>query len=362
MTRARELAKVSTAYETGGAFGHRNKIINGGMVIDQRNAGASVTPSSGFSTYTLDRWTATYSVGSKFSVQQNAGSVTPPSGFTKYLGVTSLSSYSVPSGETFNMVQKVEGFNIADLAWGTASAKSVTLSFWVRSSLIGAFGGALKNGASNRTYPFSYTISSANTWEYKTITIAGDTTGTWLTNNDTGIEISICLGAGSTYSGTSGSWSGTNYFSATGATSVVGTNGATFYITGVQLEAGRVATPFEMRSYTTELQLCQRYFNMQAKGSGDVGVAWYYTNTQCSLAFSAPVTMRAVPTLSYGSGAYYTLYRNGGANTINDWLVDNPSTNFITLYNFAQASGTAGQCGLLRITNSAGFIALSSEL
>ena len=251
-----------------------NRLINGGMVIDQRNAGASVTPAN--AAYTLDRWQAFQSVASKYSVQQNAGSVTPPAGFINYLGVTSLSAYSVASGDYFALNQSIEGFNVADFGWGTASASTIAFSFWVRSSLTGTFGGALKNSASNRSYPFTYTISSANTWEQKTITIAGDTSGTWLTNNGVGIYVQLGLGAGSTWNGTAGSWSANNYISATGATSVVGTNGATFYITGVQLEKGSTATSFDYRPYGTELALCQRYYE---KSYNMASIAGASTNT-----------------------------------------------------------------------------------
>ncbi len=237
----------------------RNRIINGAMVIDQRNAGAAITTVDGYPT---DRWKYEASQASKFTLQQNAGAVTPPVGFTNYLGATSSSAYSITSTDYFLISQRIEGLNCADLAWGTANAATVTLSFWVRSSLTGTFGGALQNSGATRSYPFTYTISSSNTWEQKTVTIAGDTTGTWLTTNGAGIILRINLGSGATYSGTSGSWAGTNYVSATGATSVVGTNGATFYITGVQLEKGSTATSFDYRPYGTELQLCQRYYEV----------------------------------------------------------------------------------------------------
>jgi len=197
---------------------------------------------------------------SKFTIQRNAGAITPPAGFTNYLGCTSSSSYSVTSGDVFTVWQPIEGFNTADLAFGTASAQSVTVSFWVRSSLTGTFSGACRNNAANRSYVFTYSISAANTWEYKTVTIAGDTTGTWETGNNTGLFVQFSLGVGSTYSTTAGAWQAGNFFGLSSATSVVGTSGATFYLTGVQLEAGSVATPFERRPYGTELQLAMRYF------------------------------------------------------------------------------------------------------
>ena len=236
----------------------RNRLINADMRIDQRNAGASVTPISG--QYSIDRWGCSLSQSSKYTVQQNAASVTPPVGFRNYLGATSSSAYSVLTGDAFYLYQGIEGLNIADLAWGTANAQTVTLSFWVRSSLTGTFGGSIVNSGATRSYPFTYTINSANTWEKETITIAGDTSGTWLTTNGAGLYLIFSLGAGATNSGTAGAWAGATYYSATGATSVVGTNGATFYITGVQLEKGSTATSFDYRPYGTELALCQRYY------------------------------------------------------------------------------------------------------
>jgi hypothetical protein len=275
--------------------GSRNRIINGDMRIDQRNAGASVTPSN---QYVLDRWYYGNSQASKGTIQQNAGAVTPPSGFDNYLGFTSSSAYSVLSTDEFFIRQPIEGFNFSDFAFGTASAKSCTISFWVRSSLTGTFGAVLKNSGSNRSYPFTYAISTANTWEYKTQTIAGDTTGTWVGGtNGIGAYLILALGAGSTRSGTAGAWAGVDVNSVTGATSVVGTNGATFYITGVQLEPGTVATPFERRSYGTELALCQRYFaNVPVTG---FGIA--FSNSTWDGQFSFPVPMRASTTATANS-------------------------------------------------------------
>ena len=277
---------------TTGYYGFKNRIINSAMVIDQRNAGASVTPTVN-ATYTLDRWVGYLSQSSKYSIQQ---STTVPTGFKNSFLVTSLSAYSITSTDNFGIAQNIEGLNTYDLAWGTASAATVTLSFWVRSSLTGTFGGALRNSAGDRAYPFSYTISSANTWEYKTITIAGDTTGTWLTTNGQGIGVVFGLGNGSTLSGTAGAWAAGNLFNATGATSVVGTSGATFYITGVQLEKGSTATSFDYRPYGTELALCQRYYyRTPTFTSGFYSVAGS-VGGQVIATVSFPVTMRATPT------------------------------------------------------------------
>ena len=239
-----------------GYNGFKNRIINGAMVIDQRNAGASVTPTTD-NTYTLDRWTAKLSQSSKYSVQQSSTAAT---GFKNSLLITSLSAYTVGASESFFTKQVIEGFNVADLGWGAAGASTVTLSFWVRSSLTGTFGGSLWNNAADRSYPYSYTISAANTWEQKSITIAGDTSGTWLTTNGGGINVGFAFGVGASLSTTAGAWANGFYPSATGATSVVGTSGATFYITGVQLEKGSTATSFDYRPYGTELALCQRQF------------------------------------------------------------------------------------------------------
>jgi hypothetical protein len=274
----------------------RNRIINGAMVIDQRNAGASITPTT--STYSVDRWNAQCNVASKYSIQQNAASITPPDGFTNYLGITSLSAYAVGAGEFFMLTQNIEGFNSADLAWGTSSAQTVTLSFIVRSSLTGTFGGAINNSDNSRSYPFTYTISAANTWEKKSVTIVGDTSGTWLKNNGIGVVVRFGLGMGSSISGTAGSWATDDYFSATGATSVVGTNGATFYITGVQLEKGSTATSFDYRSYGTELNLCYRYCYRLNFSTGRVGFGTWNGSTNADIGVPTPVEMRTTPSLT----------------------------------------------------------------
>jgi hypothetical protein len=304
------------------------------MVIDQRNAGASVTNTAGVQQYPVDRWFTFGTQASKFTAQQNAGSVTPPAGFTNYLGITSLSAYSSGAGEVFGIAQYIEGFNFSDLDWGTANAKTVTLSFWVRSSLTGTFGGSLMNGAQNRSYPFTYTIS-------------GDTTGTWLKTNGAGLQVWINIGSGSSVSGTAGAWAAGTFVSATGATSVVGTNGATFYITGVQLEVGTQATSFEYRQYTTELQLCQRYyaktFPQTVAPANGLGETYYFGYTPNSAnpitIWKFPVTMRGSPTVTLfndRSGGTAGQWQNGSTSSANGRALGT-SSEFVMLDNSAVA-------------------------
>jgi hypothetical protein len=340
----------------------KNRIINGDMRIDQRNAGASLTPAN---QYTLDRWTIFNSQASKLTVQQNAASVTPPAGFSNYLGVTSSSAYTVLAGDYFILSQMIEGYNMADLDWGTANAKTVTLSFWVRSSLTGNFGASVRNSAGNRSYPVSYTISSANTWEYKTITITGDITGTWQKTNSTGIELSFSLGIGSTYSGTANTWSSSNFVQPTGSTSVVGTNGATWYVTGVQLEQNTSATPFERRLYGQELANCQRYYYVALNGTnswvGGAGYAFSVSQWNCPILF--PVTMRATPSLVNNSGSIYYGLDYSGSRYINSLSIFQPNNQVALIYgtptsNFASAGYAMGIFG----NNGSALIAFSAEL
>jgi hypothetical protein len=297
-------AQLVSEINGGPIAGSRNRIINGDMRIDQRNAGASVTPSTS-GQYVIDRWKQNFTVASKYSAQRNAGSVTPPAGFTNYLGITSLSSYAITGNDSFLTEQIIEGFNVADLNWGTASAVSATLSFWVRSSLTGTFGGSI---ATTKTatwvLPFTYAIAAANTWTYITVSILAPT-ATGGTNNDNtdGVFVRFGLGAtGTSAGGSAGTWTNAgNYVQPSGTVSVVGTDGATFYITGVQLEPGTVATPFERRSYGQELALCQRYYMRR-----DVHWSWdgsFGGSATISVNVPCYVVMRAVPTVSVFSSA-----------------------------------------------------------
>ena len=272
--------------------GFRNRIINGDMRIDQRNNGGSVSIGTG-APFIVDRWNA-YTDLLNMTGQR---STIVPSGFTNSLGITVGTGASPSAGQISRLEQRIEGLNFSDLGWGAAGAQSVTVSFWVRSSVTGTHSGALGNSAGNRSYPFTFTISAANTWEYKTVTIAGDTTGTWLTDNGTGCKVLFNLGTGSTFLGTAGSWAASNFFGATGSVQLSATTGATFYITGVQLEAGSVATPFERRDYGRELAMCQRYYETHSQGLA--GAA--FSSTTVVVMGTFKVTKRATPTLSVPS-------------------------------------------------------------
>jgi len=295
--------------------GFRNRLINGNMVIDQRNNGASATVTGG--AYTLDRWLAIRVGGtSTLTIQR---STVAPSGFNNSLSVT-VGSGAVPATtEERSLNQRIEGFNAADLGFGTANAQAVTLSFWVRSSVTGTFGVVFGNSAFNRSLVSSYTVTAANTWEYKTVTVAGDTSGTWLSDNGTGISIYWDLGVGPTFSGSaSSSWQASGFEGLTGGTKLSATTGATWQITGVQLEAGSVATPFERRPYGTELALCERYYHSNG------GATSYVAQSTAYNAYVFPQKMRTAPsvTLTPSQGSVNTgTISNAGFNSVGTTVV-----------------------------------------
>jgi hypothetical protein len=337
------------------SMGFRNRIINGNMVIDQRNAGAAISSLGATATYTVDRFYYQSGNAGRFSAQQNAGSVTPPASFTRYLGFTSLGANTPASGDFAVLAQAIEGFNGSDLAWGTASAQTITLSFWVRSSITGTQSVAIINGSSNRSYSQTYTINSANTWEQKVITIPGDTSGTWATDNTAFALIRFPLGTGSSNLTTPGVWNASNSNGATGTVAISATNGATFYITGVQLEAGTNASAFEQIDYGRELAMCQRYYAKSYNtsvvpgtvGSFDGAVAIASTGTAAGAAiasFGFPAEMRAPPTMTFYSGnsGASGVWRDSGSSTDKTVIIYlNAGTRGGTVYNTATMSGAA---------------------
>jgi hypothetical protein len=287
----------------------RNRIINGAMVIAQR--GTSGFSETGAGQYTLDRWQVAGASPGVFSIAQ---STTVPAGYLNSLLITVTTADASLSGASYQLQQKVEGLNITDLDWGLSTAKTVTLSFWVRSSLTGNFGGVLTNNNYDWTYPYSYTINSANTWEQKTVTIAGPTSGTWLTTNGNGIQLVFGLGAQVARTATAGVWANTVARQPTSSVNLIATNGATLYITGVQLEAGTTASPFEYRQYGTELALCQRYYFSQGGSAANemMGTGACITTGSSLIVIPFEVQMRTTP--SFGStGSFYV--KNASANT-----------------------------------------------
>jgi hypothetical protein len=355
MTQAAQLAQYG-ANNVGLSF--KNRIINGDMVISQRNGTSSVTPNS--SAYTIDRWELSIAVSSKLSVQQ---STTAPAGFTNSVLLTSTSAYSPSASDYMSFCQKVEGFNFSDMAWGTANAATVTLSFWVRSSLTGTFSGALQNDGAGRSYPFTFTISAANTFEYKTVTIPGDTSGTWNTTNGKGVEVHFNMGSGSNLLGTAGAWASAWRTGVTGSVALVGTSGATMYLTGVQLEKGTVATSFDYLPYTTELQLCQRYFQTYRGADNAVCVGVMNSSTNFIGVVTYVVEMRATPTLSATSGSsFFRVFTTTGSNPSTVFANDLQGSKAMSFNATTPDSLTAGQAGYFRCFNASAQINYSAEL
>ena len=343
--------------------GFKNRIINGAMVIDQRNAGASGTAGSGV-VYILDRWFINGSQASKLNYQQNAGGVTPPAGFKKYLGVNVGATATIGVSDYFFIGQRIEGFNVADLGFGAAGASTVNLSFQVYSSATGTFSGALINGANNRAYPFNYTVSSANTWTTATVSIAGDTSGTWSSDNTSGMEVRFNLGAGSSFLASAGAWGASNAAGATGSVSIMGTLNATFYITSVQLEKGSTATSFDYRPYTTELQLCQRYLPAFSYASG--ANPYMFAGMVTSLSSSSvawftcqyPVTTRVPATgITVSSATHFAAFLPS-TGTVNATSVSyGGSTSTGGNFNIGGLTGvTAGNSTFLYFNNSSALI------
>jgi len=324
-----DLLTLSNGAVSGVNLGRRNLIINGAMQVAQRG-----TSFAGTSAYTLDRWQSKQAGGGAFTTSQSSDS---PDDFTNSLLVTVTTADAIDAAsDRYWMETRLEGNSVSQLNFGSSAAKQVTLSFYVKSSIAGTYAGALLNGDANRGYIFNYTISSANTWERKTITIAGDTTGTWYTNTSIGITLKFNLGSGSDYVASAETWAASNAFNTSGSTQLISTNSSTWQITGVQLEVGSVATPFEHRSYGEELALCQRYYTYL-----DTDWTNSVTGNYNGMNYTLPVTMRSTPSRTIYSrnnnasgNVYYqdgaTNVSIGGQNFASGGMlrVDNISTNF----------------------------------
>jgi hypothetical protein len=341
--------------------GFKNRIINGGMVIDQRNNGASVALTGGVTQYTLDRWNAIrVNSGGAVSVQRSTNA---PAGFVNSLQVTVGTSVATASTDYTNIGQRVEGFNVSDFGWGTSSAVPAVISFWVRSSQTGNFGLSIQN-ISSYSFVGSYTINSANTWEYKTVSIPAPTTSTFPTDNSASLYINWDLGVGSAFSGAAGSWTASNIFGLTGGVKLSATTGATWNITGVQLEKGSTATSFDYRPYGTELALCQRYCVKMGGNGGSAMVVGYgvAANSTVALIFYYPlVNFRSSPTLE--SFSSLSVDDTNGGSSVSNLVIDTPSTGPTFVRFNATSSGlTQFRPYYLRASSSTGNYILSAEL
>ena len=342
---------------------NRNLIINGDMSVSQR--GSSWTTASGYGDYTTDRWMTGHTVTGKFS---SALVEDAPTGFKYSWKATSASAYTVGASEEFIVRQKIEGTNCVHLALGTASAKTVTLSFWVKSSLTGTFTGAFLNSAENRCYIFTYAISSAATWEKKEVTVVLDTTGTWLTTTGIGLTLYFSLGAGANLVGTAGSWAGAKDLTVSGAVNFVGTNAATWQITGVQLEVGSVATDFENESYEATFNKCSRYYHRMTwdNDNNRAFPSYCSSTTQAIATHTFPVPMRTRPTAieTNGVAADYDVARINTITVCSAVPSYNEANRFRTSIVYTTAGSlTAGEGGQCRLRNDADtYLAWSAEL
>jgi hypothetical protein len=352
-------SSVQTTAATG--FGFKNRIINGAMVSDQRNAGASVTASGAF---VLDRF-LNYRSGGAYTVQR---STTAPAGFINSMLMTNTTAAS-PTTYSF-FAQPIEGLNVFDLAFGTASAATITISFWVRSSVTGIYSISVTNSNGDRAYPAQYTINAANTFEYKTITVPGDTSGSWLTNNSTGINLRFDLGSPSGRTAPAGAWVAGNYDGAngsTGGTTWANTTSATFYITGVQLEKGSTATSFDYRPYGTELALCQRYYQkFTVTAGGDVFCSGMMNSTTTSrnfIPFLVPLRTNPTALEQSGTASDYAIFHGGTVTTcsaVPQFVV--ATVNGASIAATIASGGTAGNGTLLRAATSSAYLGWSAEL
>ena len=358
------LSKIrSDSLEDTAIHGNRNLIINGAMQVAQR--GTSST-SSGYQT--VDRFNVHKSSFGQLAFTQTQVTDAPAGFSNSYKFTTTTAETAVDAAESLGIRTALEGQDLQQLGYGTGSAKKLTLSFYVKSSQTGTFAIYFYSADTVRIITRTYTISSANTWEQKSVTIDGDASGSIDNDANESFQISWCIAAGSNFtSSDSTSWSAystANTYFGHAQNAVVTTTNATWQITGVQLEVGEQSTPFEHRSYGDELARCQRYyFKFLEGGTKEIGVGWYYTATHLSFMFRYPTTMRATPTATDTTGTnYYIVYRNGGSDTFNSVSFENGSTEQFSAYNNTEISGTAGQAGIVRSNNASAKIEFDAEL
>jgi len=361
MTKAAELAKMGEVLTNSQIGGRRNMVINGAMQVAQR--GTSFTSTADL--YTLDRFAIGHGTVNAMTVTQETDA---PSGFQYSLKVLTGTGASSGAAGYGLLRQAIEGTNMYQLKFGTSDAESVTLSFYVKSSLTGTFAVSIRNQVGNRAFAATYTISSANTWEYKTVTIAGDTSGTWTADTGIGLHVQFDLGAGSNYDIATGAWtSGSNMFGGESTVKLTETTNATWFLTGLQVEVGSQATPFEHRSFGEELALCQRYYyKLIIDSSADsfaVGSNNTTTTSEHNIIFAQ--TMRANPTAieTTGTAGDYQIASAGSTTTCSAVPVFVRASLHTAYFRSTVSSGlTTGNASLLRSISSDAYLAWSAEL
>ena len=362
-----------TGMTGGGAFANRNKIINGDFTIHQR--GGTIASTSG--NYTIDRWRSYRSGDSSggFSVQQSTSSYpqTNISGvidnFKSSALITVTSAGSAAANNNCKFQQRIEGSNVYDLAFGTAVAKKVTVSFYVKCSLTGNFGISLVNAGHDRSNVKTYTINSAATWERKVVTFDGDTSGTWNFGTGTGLQLMFDMGSGSSkHAGSTGTWLSGEYHGISSSVKLIHTNGATIQFTGVQLEEGSVATSFEHRSYSDELHRCQRYYQVIANDNQQIiSNIFVFQNNRITGCRPLVCEMRTTPTVvdNTSGSTRFRINASSDQNTGNNILVNStvssPSALSIGIDSLA-SNMTNGSGGVVRKQGSSAQLGVEAEL
>ncbi len=341
-----------------------NLLLNSGMEVSQLNGANAITGLTGVSSYTVDQWVLTATGAAIFTAQQVADA---PAGFEYSLKVTvTTADASLAATDDYIIYQPIEGYRTARLAFGAAGAQSVSVGFWCKVHRTGTYSGSIKNGALNRSYPFNFTVNVADTWEYKTVTIPGDTTGTWSTTTGVGIYLAICLGSGSNFLGTANTWAASNLSGVTGTTNGVAATSDIFQITGAFLVPGDAPVPQEMsqyilRPFDEDFQLCQRYLNVisfsNATSLGAMSV--YSTTGAWGPVVHFGTTMRIVPTISIRSTSDFVIFYGGGPASVGFSSItwgSEVTKVFVSASTVSSAVLTAGQAVILSTTGSNGQI------
>ena len=352
---------------TDNVSGRRNIIINGALLVAQRGTSFSSIANNA---YSLDRWLY-YEIGDSVS-DASQSTDTPNNNFKNSLKLdVQTADTSVATGDLTCFLQKIEGLNTYQLGWGTSDAETVTLSFWVKSTKTGIHSGAFKNSAQDRSYVFEYTVNVSNTWEHKTITVVGDTSGTWLTTSGIGVQVTFALMAGTDFTKTAGSWGDGNNYGSDNQVNVMDSASNEWYITGVQLEVGSQATPFEHRSFGEELSLCHRYYYEISTNTHDgykypMFDAHAWNSSAINVCIKLPVVMRTSPTLTFNNGSgWWRFYRNNGNDPFDNMQADGSGSHSIDMQSNGGISATSGDAGRLQMRRAGGAnpaIKCSAEL